>query len=1218
MSTLRQRLKAGPRRAIVGREFGRGGWPMIRAAALVATGYYLGARLGLALRLPDSPLSALWPPNAVLLTALLVLPVNRWWIPLAAMVPAHVAAHVAAGFEPWQLGWQMVGNALGAGLAAGGILVWLRRPLRFDSVREASVFITVAVAAVPLLTSFLSAAVVVQTGWYADYWGFWTQRSINLAISHLTLVPILVPAILDGRRWLRESGGRLAEAALVVVGLLGTGWIAFALVPPTPGLGPMLLYAPLPFFLWAALRFGPPGAAAAVLGAALIAAFSMRAGVGPFTAATAGGTPSVELFMLAAALPMLLLAAGVRERTSATAALASGEARFRALFESNAVPILYWHADGRVLDANDAYLQLCGQTREDLEEGRVRWDRVGPSHPIELGRRDIAQLRSGIRAGVPFEKEYRLPDGRRIPVLIAGSLMPGCAERGLAFAIDLAKQKRADEEQARLNEMLERERRRLDDVIANVPGVVWETWTEPQGFIRRAGFVSDYVRNLTGYSPAEWLSRPNFWLSLVHEEDRARAEREAVQFVLGLRTGTQELRWVTRDGRVLWVESHVAPIHDESGKPVGLRGITLDITARKLAQLEREKSDARNRAILQAVPDLMFILDKDGVYVDYFARTEADLLVPPDQFLGRNQRDVLPPELNEVLRRASTEVQGTGGVRVVEYELPINGEPRWWEARIVPCGTDQILTILREITERKQAERRLIETQKRYALATAAGRVAVWSYDSGTGRFETDPLLHEILGLDRKQAGTHQALLDRLHPDDLERVARYEKLLLKRINPGGGESEPLLPEMEHRVFDSHGNVRWFLTRGAIARGEPGTPARVIGTAMEITALKKAEQWLREGEARFRALAETVPDIIFTSAADGSRDYVSPQFYAYTGLPAGSALGFGWQRALHPDDRERHQQQWLWAASNGSSYENEYRLCAPDGSYRWYFGRSIPVRSDGGSILKWVSCATDITARKLAEQALHESKEALRESKDQIHRFVGRLLLDREEEQKRISLDLHDDLNQRIAALAISLSALKREIEGPREAVHQTIASIQKRTEELSEHVRDLSRRLHSATLHHVGLLPALRALSSDFARKDGLEIEVDSDGGHAPLPAHVELCLFRVAEESLRNVARHAGVRSARLSLSSRNGRLDLRISDEGRGFDLVKARAKGGMGLLGLEERMRVIGGKLEILTHPGAGATVIGHVPLPPPGQLTTPAAPAAPAALEASGGD
>lgn len=911
-----------------------------------------------------------------------------------------------------------------------------------------------------------------------------------------------------------------------------------------------------------------------------------------------GPTLSVVWPALIAGLAAALILA-IPWRAGRSVRLTGREAQFRALFDSNVIPVLYWHADGRVLEANDRYLALCGQTRADLEAGRVRWDLIGPDelNPVALGRREIARLRAGIRQGAPFEKTYRLPGGRRVPVLIAGSLLPGHRDRGLAFAVDLTAQKRADEEQARLNAMLERERRRLDDIIANVPGVVWETWTEPQGFIRRSGFVSEHVREMTGYSPAEWLSRPSSWLSLVHDDDRERVEREAVELLREGRRGTHEMRWVTRDGGELWVESHVAPIHGKDGRPVGLRGITLDISERKRAELERQQTDARNRAIIKAVPDLMFVLDANGVYLDYFARDERDLLAPPERFVGRNQAEVLPPELDQVFRRAFAEVRRTGGFRVVEYMLPLRGDERWWEARIAPCGADQILAMLRDITERKQAEQRLIETQKRYALATAAGRVAVWSYDAGTGRIESDPLLHDILGLDRTQVSTHQAVIERLHPDDLERVIKYEKLVVESVDGRRVNGESPLPEMEHRVFDSEGNVRWFLTRGAVVRGERGAAPRVLGTATEITALKKAEQWLRDGEARFRALAETVPDIIFTSLPDGSRDYVNPQFYAYTGLPAGTGLGFGWTRALHPDDRERTQQQWLWAASNGSAYENEYRLSAPDGSCRWYFGRCLPVRSDEGQIVKWVGCATDITARKVAEQALRESTEALRQSKEQIHDFVGRLLIEREEEQKRISLDLHDEVNQQVAALAMSLSTLKRHVPNVSDPVHQAIVSIQKRAEELSTHIRNLSHQLHSATLHHIGLVPALRALASQLNRTDGIKVDVDVDGTIVPLPAHVELCLYRVAEESLQNVARHAGVRAARLSLIARTGHLDIRISDDGRGFDLTKGRPSGGIGLLSIEERLRVIGGRLEILTHPGAGVTVIGRVPLPAP---------------------
>jgi len=152
----------------------------------------------------------------------------------------------------------------------------------------------------------------------------------------------------------------------------------------------------------------------------------------------------------------------------------------------------------------------------------------------------------------------------------------------------------------RLASEIARQRERLNNIIASVPGVVWEAWGEPDAATQQIDFVSDYVEEMLGYSVEEWLSNPNFWLGIVEDEDKERAAREAADnFVKG--HGTSQFRWKTKDGRVLWVESHTATIRDEAEQPVGMRGVTLDITRRKLieekqAELLRREHEARTEA----------------------------------------------------------------------------------------------------------------------------------------------------------------------------------------------------------------------------------------------------------------------------------------------------------------------------------------------------------------------------------------------------------------------------------------------------------------------------------------------------------------------------------------------------------------------------------------------------------------------------------------------
>jgi len=180
-------------------------------------------------------------------------------------------------------------------------------------------------------------------------------------------------------------------------------------------------------------------------------------------------------------------------------------------------------------------------------------------------------------------------------------------ERVLLDAENHRARRRAEEEQARLNTQLDDERRRLNNIIASVPGVVWEAWGQPDATTQHIDFVSDYVKTMLGYSVEEWLSTPNFWLSIVHPDDREKAaQMAAADFAGGLSQNTAEFRWVTKTGNVIWAQSNYAVIVDDEGKPVGMRGVTIDITERKQAEeaLRTSAEQLRQSQKLEAVGQL--------------------------------------------------------------------------------------------------------------------------------------------------------------------------------------------------------------------------------------------------------------------------------------------------------------------------------------------------------------------------------------------------------------------------------------------------------------------------------------------------------------------------------------------------------------------------------------------------------------------------------------
>jgi signal transduction histidine kinase/ligand-binding sensor domain-containing protein len=237
---------------------------------------------------------------------------------------------------------------------------------------------------------------------------------------------------------------------------------------------------------------------------------------------------------------------------------------------------------------------------------------------------------------------------------------------------------------------------------------------------------------------------------------------------------------------------------------------------------------------------------------------------------------------------------------------------------------------------------------------------------------------------------------------------------------------------------------------------------------------------------------------------------------------------------------------------------------------------------------------EIVERPQAEEALRASQDSLRRSNVQIQDLAGRLITAQEEERSRIARELHDNVNQQPAALSIALSSLKRRLPLEADEAQQEVTRLQQQTIVLSEAIRHLSHELHPGVLQHAGLVAALQGNCAEFGRQHGIDLTFHADAGLEEISADVALCLYRVAQEALHNIAQHAGARRAEVALIHRDDILELRIADDGQGFDLEVARRRGGLGLISIDERVRLVQGYMWIVTEPQRGTELRVWVPL------------------------
>jgi PAS domain S-box-containing protein len=265
-----------------------------------------------------------------------------------------------------------------------------------------------------------------------------------------------------------------------------------------------------------------------------------------------------------------------------------------------------------------------------------------------------------------------------------------------------------------------------------------------------------------------------------------------------------------------------------------------------IQRVRRRDNEARSNAILRAAPDLMFVQSRDGVYLDYYAPVRDRLYAPPEQFIGRHMRDVLPPDVAQEVTPLFERVWESDQPVVGEYVLPINGEPHHYEVRMVRCGTDQVLSVVRDITDRKRTEAKLIESEQRYTLATGAGRVGVWDWNLVTHEIYIDPRQKTLLGYEPDEiVDTLEGWSRILHPDDRPTVLAQLENHINGVTP--------MYEAEYRVFHKDGSVRWFVSRGTVLR-EPGRHPRLVGTYFDVTDTKQGDEALRHAQTEIERMS----------------------------------------------------------------------------------------------------------------------------------------------------------------------------------------------------------------------------------------------------------------------------------------------------------------------------------------------------------------------------
>lgn len=396
-----------------------------------------------------------------------------------------------------------------------------------------------------------------------------------------------------------------------------------------------------------------------------------------------------------------------------------------------------------------------------------------------------------------------------------------------------------------------------------------------------------------------------------------------------------------------------------------------------------QASDERFQALAAESADVLWMLTPKGEIQETCPSWQTFTGQAQSHYWGRGWLDALYPTDQPHIEKKL--FQAVTANHTVEAECHIctgDGVYRVVHVRVIPVHTHtgairEILMCGRDITEEKSSEQ-MSNEHMLFALNTSG--VGLWDWDIISDQTVWSEQNKALFGFLPSTPITYERLLEVVHPDDRQLIEGFKtRTLMGKQAKSQEECTDVAADKRKynncfRTIWPDGSIHWLEDRVQLIRNAQGEPTHVLGTTVDVTDLKQAEEALSQRKEELRLLVETIPQLVWIARPDGFDEYFNQQCYAYTNTPLEQLDGEQWSSFVHPDDRPRTLEAWHTAVQTGQAYEVETRLReGKTGEYQWFLARAAPLRDDHGHILKWFGTCTNISAQKQAEEALRESE-----------------------------------------------------------------------------------------------------------------------------------------------------------------------------------------------------------------------------------------------------
>ena len=677
---------------------------------------------------------------------------------------------------------------------------------------------------------------------------------------------------------------------------------------------------------------------------------------------------------------------------------------------------------------------------------------------------------------------------------------------------------------------------------------------------------------MLGYDTADQLRELDLGRDIyLRPEDRAaliaRYERSAKPW-------TVEVEWRKRDGTPLWVQISAHAVPNDAGRALYFEAFVQDVTERRRSVDALRLSEARYRALATNLPETsVFLYDRDLRYVLVDGSSLAGVGMSKEALEGRTIFEVLPADVCErlaPLRRAALEGQ------VVEFEESYGGRIHTVHLLPIRDGAGAVIYgmgVAVDITERKRGAERLAENEGRLRAIIDTEPECVKVLD-GSGRVLTmNPAGLAMIEADAPEQIVGQNVLSVVAPEHHKAFTD----LSRRVFAGATGT------LEFEIVGFKGTRRWLETHAVPLRSPRGEIHSVLGITRDITKRKHAEQALRESQERLQLVTRATNDAVWDWDLATNTVWWGEAFHALFGygLDEIEPTLESWHSRLHPDDRDRVFTGIRAAIDGGEVFwSDEYRFRRRDGGYAEIYDRGYVIQDANRRPVRMVGSMMEVSERKRTEA--------------QLRNLAARLEAIREEERARIAREIHDEVGQALTALKMDLAWLAKKVPPRGMPVRRKLQGMEGVIDATMDALHRILAELRPGVLDDLGLPAAIRWLAEEFKRRTEITCAVLMTGAEPGLDSGQATAVFRILQEALTNVARHAQAKHVEIRLHVLPTAFELVVSDDGRGITAAELKATGTLGILGMRERALTWHGRVAVHGEPGRGTTVRVFMPV------------------------